>query len=210
MVAPDVQPLLIFPCNGNGIEALDCLGNTYELIGFVDDAVEKRGVNVQGYMVYSREALSDYSFARVLAVPGSPSSFRSRSEIVGGLHIAADRFATVIHPRATVSPLAHIGRNVLVMAGVVITSNAMIGDHVCILPNTVIHHDVVIGAWSLIGSSVTIAGGTVIGETCYIGSGSSVIHGVKLGNNCLVGLGSNVICSVRENARVAGNPAREI
>lgn len=210
MVASDVPPLLIFPCNGNGIEALDCLGDTHELIGFVDDAVEKQGVHVQGYPVFGREALSDYSSARVLAVPGSPSSFRSRSEIVGGLHIAADRFATVIHPRATVSPLAHIGRNVLVMAGVVITSNAMIGDHVCILPNTVIHHDVVIGEWSLIGSSVTIAGGTVVGETCYIGSGSSVIHGVKLGKNCLVGLGSNVICSVGENARVAGNPAREI
>ena len=24
------RPLLIFPCNGNGVEALDCLGGAYE------------------------------------------------------------------------------------------------------------------------------------------------------------------------------------
>lgn len=210
MVASDVQPLLIFPCNGNGIEALDCLDETYELIGFVDDAVEKRGTRVAGYPVFGREALTGHRAARVLAMPGSPSSYKSRPKIVKGLGVAADRFTTVIHPRATVSPLARIGRNVLIMAGVVITSNAVIGDHVCILPNTVVHHDAVVGPWSLIGSSVTIAGGTVIEENCYIGSGSSVIQGVKLREKCLVGLGANVIRNVAANARVAGNPAREI
>jgi len=210
MTSSDPQRLLIFPCNGNGIEALDCLDDTYEMIGFVDDAVEKQGTRVAGYPVFDREALTENPAARVLAVPGSPSSYQSRPTIIEGLPVAAGRFATVIHPRATVSSLARIGRNVLIMAGVVITSNAVIGDHVCILPNTVVHHDVFVGPWSLIGSGVTIAGGTVIEENCYIGSGSSVIHGVTLGKGCLVGLGSNVIRSALPNARTAGNPAREI
>lgn len=30
-----VHPLLIFPYNGNGIEALDCIGSGYQFIGFV-------------------------------------------------------------------------------------------------------------------------------------------------------------------------------
>ncbi len=210
MASSGAQPLLIFPCNGNGIEALDCLGETYEPIGFVDDAVEKRGTRVAGYPVFGREAFTEYPGACLLAVPGSPSSYKSRPTIIEGLPVAADRFATVVHPRATISSLARIGRNVLIMAGVVITSNAVIGDHVCILPNTVVHHDVVVGRWSLIGSGVTIAGSTVIGENCYIGSGSSIIHGVTLGDRCLVGLGSNLIRSVGKNARVAGNPAGEI
>ncbi|MCK7470637.1 MAG: hypothetical protein MZU95_07475 [Desulfomicrobium escambiense] len=29
--------LLIFPCNGNGLEALDCLGDAFRCIGFIDD-----------------------------------------------------------------------------------------------------------------------------------------------------------------------------
>ena len=33
----EAQPLLIFPYNGNGIEALDCIGSAYRFIGFVDD-----------------------------------------------------------------------------------------------------------------------------------------------------------------------------
>ena len=210
MTRSEAQRLLIFPCNGNGLEALDCLGDAFDMIGFVDDAVEKRGTRVAGYPVFGREAFAAYPSARVLAVPGSPSSYRSRPTVIEGLPVAADRFATVVHPRATVSPLARIGRNVLIMAGVVVTSNAVIGDHVCILPNTVVHHDVAVGPWSLIGSGVTIAGGTVIEENCYIGSGSSIIHGVTLGHECLVGLGSNVLRSITPNARIAGNPAREI
>jgi sugar O-acyltransferase (sialic acid O-acetyltransferase NeuD family) len=204
------QPLLIFPCNGNGVEALDCLGETHELIGFVDDAPEKQGSRAHGYPILGREALLQYPDARLLAVTGSPSSYTYRRQIIEGLNVSPDRFATVVHPMASVSRLAQIGRNVLIMAGAVITSNAVIGDHVCILPNTVIHHDVVVGAWSLIGSSVTIAGGSAIGENCYIGSGSSIIHGVRLGDRVLVGLGSNVIRNIPADVKVAGNPAREI
>lgn len=204
------QELLIFPCNGNALEALDCLGDSQRLIGFVDDAAEKQGHEAYGYPVFGREVLTRWHTTRVLAIPGSPFSYRSRREIIEGLHISADRFATVVHRSASVSKLARIGHNVLIMAGVVITSNAVIGDHVCILPNTVIHHDALIGAWSLIGSNASIAGGAVISTNCYIGGGSSIMNGVQVGEGSLVGLGSNVIRNVRAKSRVAGNPAKEI
>jgi len=206
----EAQPLLIFPYNGNGIEALDCIGSAYRFIGFVDDTPQKRGIDPNGYPVLDRDAFARFSDARVLAIPGSPSSYRTRKETIQGLGIAEERFARVIHPTARVSPLASIGYNVLIMAGVVITSNALIGSHVCILPNTVIHHDVVVGDWCLIGSNVTIAGSTIIEENCYIGSGSSIMNGLCVGGGALIGLGSNVISSVAAAARVVGNPAREI
>lgn len=204
------QPLLIFPYNGNGIEALDCIGSAYRFIGFVDDTPEKRGIDPNGYPVLDRDAFARFPDARVLAIPGSPTSYRYRKETIQGLGIAKERFASVIHPTASVSPLASIGCNVLIMAGVVITSNAIIGSHTCILPNTVIHHDVVVGDWALIGSNVTIAGNTVVEENCYIGSGSSVINGLLVGSGALIGLGSNVINNVAADTRIAGNPAHEI
>lgn len=204
------QPLLIFPCNGNGVEALDCLGERHRCIGFVDDTLSKQARPVHGYPVFGRAALAEHGSAQVLAVPGGPTSYRARRGLIEGLGLRADRFARVIHPSARVSPLAQLGRNVLVMAGVVITSNAVVGDHVCILPNTVIHHDVAVGTWTLLGSNVTLAGGAVIGDNCYVGSGSSVMNGVAVGDGALVGLGSNVTRSVPPEARVAGNPARAI
>ncbi len=206
----ELQPLLIFPCNGNAVESLICIGNTYRFIGFVDDTPEKRGVSLNGYPVLGREAFLQFPDARVLAVPGSPTSYRSRREIIQGLGIGEERFANVIHPSATVSPLASIGHNVLIMAGVVITSNAVIGSHVIVLPNTVIHHDVLVDSYSLIGSNVTVAGNTVIEENCYIGSGSSIMNGLRVGRGALIGLGSNVIRDVKANSRSVGNPAREI
>ena len=204
-----MQPLLIFPCNGNGLEALDCLGDAYELIGFVDDTPEKQGRDDRGFTVFDRSALTRCPDARVLAVPGGPRSFRSRRQVIERLGIDPDRFATVVHPAARVSPLARLGRNVLLMAGAVVTSNAVIGDHVCVLPNTVIHHDVNLGRWSLVGSGVTIAGGTRIGANCYVGSGSSIMNNLEIGEGALVGLGSTVIRNVAPGRTVAGNPARE-
>jgi sugar O-acyltransferase (sialic acid O-acetyltransferase NeuD family) len=203
-------PLLIFPYNGNGIEALDCLGDAYRLVGFVDDSPEKQGENPQGYRILSRNAFRDFPHALVLVVPGSPKTYGSRKQIIEGLGIGEKRFATVIHPCARVSPMAKVGVNVLIMAGVVVTSNAAIGDHVCILPNTVVHHDAAIGSWSLVGSNVTIAGGTTIGENCYVGSGTSIMNGIRVGNGALVGLGSNVIRDVPVGSKVAGNPARRL
>jgi sugar O-acyltransferase (sialic acid O-acetyltransferase NeuD family) len=204
------EPLLIFPCNGNGIEALDCLGDAYRCAGFVDDAPDKQGSTRCGHRVLTRGALVEQPDAAVLAVPGSPTSFRARRALIEGLGVDDKRFARVVHPAARVSPLAQVGHNVLIMAGVVVTSDAVIGNHVCILPNTVIHHGVVVGDHALVGSNVTVAGDAVIGENAYVGSGSRIMNGVRIGDGALVGLGSNVIRSVAPGTTVAGNPAEEL
>jgi sugar O-acyltransferase (sialic acid O-acetyltransferase NeuD family) len=203
-----LKKFVIFPFNGNGIEALDCVDNEkYEFIGFIDDDTSKRS---EEYPVHSRAFLEKYEELFVLAVPGSDTSFRKRKEIINSLRIPHDKFITVIHPNASIGKKVVIGYNCLIMAGVVVTSNAQISNHVCILPNTVIHHDTLVNEYTLIGSNVVIAGGATIGENCYIGSGSSVIHGIHVGSTSLVGLGSNVIKHVSPDSKVVGNPARDL
>lgn len=209
-VAGRSRPLLLFPCNGNAIEAIDALGDDWHCAGFVDDTPAKQAQARMGVPVYSRAAFEQAPDAAVLAVPGGPASFRTRRTLIESLGVDERRFAIVIHPSASISRHARIGRNVLIMAGVVITSNAVIGNHVCILPNSVIHHDSVVGDWSLIGSNVTVAGAVQIGENCYVASGSTLKNGLILGAGCLIGLGSNVISNVAPMATVVGNPARPL
>ena len=220
------QPeLLIFPRNGTGLEAVECITSSYRLAGFIDDGPGKLGsiqlelsssckpaepAGPQAIAVMSRTKLAEFPDAFVLAVPGSPSNFRNRVQAIESLGLPRDRFATVIHPTASVSPNAKIGRNVLLMAGVVVTANAVIEDHVCVLPGSVVHHDSVVGAYTLVGSRVTIAGGTTIGKNCYLGSGSSIINGIQIGDRALIGLGAVVIRAVEAGAVVAGNPAKPI
>jgi len=204
------QQLLIFPFNGNGLEAVDCIDpNQFEFIGFVDDTEEKRQ-QPNPWPVMDRTAFDRFPQARVLAVPGGPQSFPKRGEYISGLGIEHSRFVSVIHPGAHIGSSVSIGTNCLIMAGVVLTSNAKVGDHVCILPNTVVHHDSVVGDLTLIGSNVAIAGGTRIGRNCYIGSGTNIINGVEVGDRTLVGLGSNVTKNIPADSRVAGNPAKPI
>jgi len=207
---PVARPLLVFPYNGNGLEALDCLGDAFRLLAFVDDTPAKLGVSCHGHRVLTRQALADHPDAAVLAVPGSPKSYLQRRGVIEGLGVDPARWTRVIHPTARVSPLATIGHNVLIMAGVVVTSNAVIGDHVCILPNSVIHHDVHIGDWSLVGSGVCIAGRVRLGSNCYVGSGARLMNGIEIGANSLVGLGSVVVGDVPADWRVAGSPHRRL
>jgi sugar O-acyltransferase (sialic acid O-acetyltransferase NeuD family) len=206
-----VQDLLLFPCNGNAREALDCLGRDFRPIAFVDDDPAKIGANVHGVPVLTRAALDEFPSAMVLAVPGSPSSFSRRADAIGSLGIPVERFATVVHPRATVSAHARLGRNVLLMAGVVVTASAVIGDHVVVLPNAVIHHDACIGAFTLVGAGVLVAGSVDIGENCYVGSGCRFRNNLSVAPHTLVGLGSTVLHSIEEPGGVwIGTPARPL
>lgn len=202
------KKLIIFPFNGNGIEALDCINlNEYELVGFIDDDSSKKS---EQYNIYSREILEKHKELHVLAVPGSPTSFQKRKEVIESLNIDNSRYITAIHPKSSIGGNVKIGINCLVMAGAVLTSNACINDHVCILPNSVIHHDVTVGDYTLIGSNVVVAGGTTIGKGCYIGSGTNIINGISIGDAALIGLGGNVLDNVTGNAKMVGNPARNL
>jgi sugar O-acyltransferase (sialic acid O-acetyltransferase NeuD family) len=203
------KKLLIFPFNGNGIEALDCINyEDFDLVGFVDDDLQKKS---DQYDIYTREILEKYKEFYLLAVPGSAESYRKRKEIITSLGIKDfSRYITAIHPNASIGRNVKIGANCLIMAGVVITSNARINNHVCVLPNTVIHHDSVVNDYTLIGSNVVVAGGTTIGESCYIGSGTNIINGIKIGDLSLVGLGSNILKNVTSDAKMVGNPARDL
>jgi len=202
--------ILLFPFGGNSLEALDCLDEKYDVLGFVDDNPDKIGQNYLGYKIFNREAFFDYPNSKVLACVGSPKNFQKRKEIIEGLEIPLERYVNVIHPTAKISKYAQIGINCLIMAGVVITHNAQIGNNVIILPNSVIHHDTKIGDSTCIGSNVVIAGFCDIGESCYIGSGTNIINNTTIGEKTMIGLGTNVISSFNASKKIVGNPAREI
>lgn len=201
------KKLVLFPFNGNAIEALDCISSDeYEIVGFMDDDSNKKS---DIYALYTREILK-YKDVFLLAVPGGPLSYKKRKEIIESLNVTTARFVTIIHPSVALGRNVRIGYNSLIMAGVVLTSNVLIYNHVCILPNSVIHHDSTIGNYTLVGSNVVIAGSSIIGDNCYIGSGSNIINGITISDYSLIGLGSNVISNVEANSKVAGNPAKNI
>jgi sugar O-acyltransferase (sialic acid O-acetyltransferase NeuD family) len=201
--------LVVLGASGNAADAFEMLEASHEVIAFIDDAAQP-GRTFHGLPVLPRAGLARFPAAQVLCLIGSERTFRQRAEIIAGFGIAPERFATIVHPRASVSADAVLGRGVAVLAGVVIPSNARIGDHVLILPNTVVHHDAVVGECAIIGSNVVVAGGVEIGASAFVGSGATIKNGVAVGAASLIGMAANVVRSCPPGSVLVGNPARPL
>jgi sugar O-acyltransferase (sialic acid O-acetyltransferase NeuD family) len=209
--------LLLFPFGGNAREALMSVfavnerSKEWDILGFVDDDRNKRGMECCGIKVLGGgEVLKEIPDAYVLAVPGSPTNYRKRNEIIAGLALEQSRFATIIHPSVVRSPDSTVGYNTLIMPNVVISCGVRIGCHCVVLPNTVVSHDSVVDDYCCVGSNVTISGSVHIESGCYIGSGTKIREDISIGEGSLVGLGSNVISDIAPGVIAVGSPAREL
>ncbi len=211
------KKLVILGTAGSSVDILDLVEDVnsrsqsvrYECVGFLDDNPAMQGTTIRGIAVLgplsAARGLTDCWFVNGI---GSPNNHYRKEAILVKTGIPADRFVTIVHPSATVSKTATLGRGAVVFPSVTIASNASVGNHVIILSNSVINHDVSIGDYSCIASGVCISGGTTVGKAAYLGSNSSIIENLKVGDFSLVGMGSVVLDAVAENSVVVGNPAR--
>jgi sugar O-acyltransferase (sialic acid O-acetyltransferase NeuD family) len=180
----------------------------YECVAFLDDNRSLWGstlhdVRISGPLASARD-FEDCVFVNGI---GSPGNFRDRERIIGSLGLDRERFATIVHPSASVSRTARIGRGSAVLQHVTIASNVRIGDHVVILPNSVVSHDVQIGDYTCVAGAAAISGGVRVGRAAYVGTGAAIIGGVTLGDGSLIGMGSIVRHDVAPASIVVGNPA---
>jgi sugar O-acyltransferase (sialic acid O-acetyltransferase NeuD family) len=213
----DMKELIILGTGGNAVDILDTVRdinasrgtNTYKCLGFLDDNPQKQGQSINGIRVLgplrSADQYRDCLFVNGI---GNSRNFWKKPAILSQTGIPVERFATIVHPTASVSTMAKLGRGTVVFQNAVITSNAAIGDHVIILPNSIISHDAIIGDYTCIAGGACLSGGVQVGTACYIGSNSCIIENVVIGNECMVGMGSVVLKDVPANSTVVGNPAR--
>lgn len=214
---PIMKKLILFPFNGNAreaasvVEAINHHQETWQLLGFVDDDPKKHALHFGDYPVLGgREHLQRNKDAFVLAVPGRPETFMQRQALIASLKLEPERFASIIHPSASIGIGCTVGTNTLLMANTVLTANVSVGHSVVILPNTVIAHDSTLGDYCLVGANVSVSGGVTVGENCYLGSGARIIQEASIGERSLIGMGAVVIKNVAAGSVVAGNPARII
>ena len=124
--------------------------------------------------------------------------------------------------------LVHVGKNVNIEKGAMITSSMEIGDRSGVGINATMHGKVIIGNDVMMGPECIIytsnhafdrtdipmcqQGRTeekpvVIGNDVWIGGRVIILPGVHIGNGAIVGAGSVVTKDVPDYAIVAGNPA---
>ena len=182
--------------------AMNSVRMTYDLVGHLDDNPDLHGAVVDGVPVCGAvETVHDHAEAAVVVATGRPTDYFSRRRLVQRMDLPEDRFATIVHPAASLAQSASVGVGSVVLAGAVATATMAIGRHVAVMPGCVLTHDVVVHDYATLASGVLVAGSVTIEEGAYVGAGVRIREGLRIGAWSFVGMGALVTHDV-PNAEV--------
>jgi sugar O-acyltransferase (sialic acid O-acetyltransferase NeuD family) len=120
------------------------------------------------------------------------------------------QIASAVDRAAHVSPSAHIGTGVTLMAGAIINATARLGINVIVNTGAIVEHDCVIGDHVHLATGARLSGGVIVDEGAHIGLGAVVRQQIKIGRNAVVGAGAVVVKDVAPQTTVVGVPAKEL
>jgi sugar O-acyltransferase (sialic acid O-acetyltransferase NeuD family) len=155
-------------------------------------------------------SVKDHPLAKIIVSTGHPGFYFSRKRIVERLGLPPDRYATLIHPLASIGRSVEVGGGTVLLAGAVATAAVRIGAHVAVMPGAVFTHEDVVGDYATFGSGARLAGRVTVGVGAYIGSGALIRESRSIGPWALVGMGSVVLEDVPAAEVWAGVPARRL
>jgi sugar O-acyltransferase (sialic acid O-acetyltransferase NeuD family) len=215
--SPDRRQLLLVGAGGparaaaEAVRAANRVTPTWELAGFLDDDPSKHGSLIGGVTVIGNvDAVHEHPEAQVLLCPGRPDNYEIRRRLVERLKLDEERYATVVHPTASIGSTCKIGAGCVLLAHVALTADVAVGRHVVVMPQVVLTHDVRVDDFATLASGVRLGGSCHVASGAYVGSGVCVREGITIGAWALVGLGSVVTRDVPAGRLWYGTPARDV
>lgn len=119
-------------------------------------------------------------------------------------------FPSIISCKAHVGNNIQIGQGVVITQGCVLTCDINIGDHVFLNPNTTIGHDAVLGRYTTTAMGVHVSGHVKTGECIFFGVNSCTVEEISICSNVIVGAGAVVAKDIVDAGVYVGVPARMI
>jgi sugar O-acyltransferase (sialic acid O-acetyltransferase NeuD family) len=191
------------------VAAVNAVRPTWRLLGFLDDDPLLHGRRVDGVPVIGGTDLAQsLPDTRLVVCVGNPRSIDSRERVVRRLDVPSSRYATIVHPTASVAGSCSIGAGSVLLAQSVLTASVTVGSHVAVMPHVVLTHDVSVADFVTVASGVRFGGGVHVGRGAYLGAGALLREQVTVGAGSLVGMGSVVLQDVPAAQVWVGNPAR--
>jgi sugar O-acyltransferase (sialic acid O-acetyltransferase NeuD family) len=191
------------------VHALNDQKRTFRLLGFLDDNPALHGTVRGGVTILGGSSMvDDFPEVAVVVCVASPRDQMVRARVVERLGLPIHRYATVVHPSASIGPGCVVGPGSVLLAQTALTADVTVGVHVAVMPQTVLTHDDVVERYATIASGVRLGGTVRLGEGSYIGAGALVREGLTIGAGALVGMGSTVLHDVPAGEVWIGSPAR--
>jgi sugar O-acyltransferase (sialic acid O-acetyltransferase NeuD family) len=212
-----IEDLIIIGAGGSAgdivwmVEELNHVSPRWRLRGFLDDDPAKQDASVCGLPVLGPVAAAmDMPSARFVVGIAHYRRPLVRAEVVARLNLPRERFATLIHPSASISPRARVGVGSLIFHNVLVCHGASVGDHTYLSPYSLVSHDAVVEDNATMAPGASLCGGSRLGAGAYAGARCAIKDGITIGPGAVVGIGSIVIRDVAPHGIVAGNPARSV
>ena len=176
-----MQRLLIVGAGGHGRSVAEAVlaDDMFRLVGFVDDAAPELR-RVWDWPVFGTTFdLAPYRQHAEVAVVAIGNN-TLREELHSRLLVAGFVLATVLHPKAIVSPRAKIGAGSVVMAGAVVGTEAQLGSGVIVNCGAVVDHHCQVEDFGHLGVNAAMAGGSVLGHGAWMQAGVVLGYGAKV------------------------------
>jgi sugar O-acyltransferase (sialic acid O-acetyltransferase NeuD family) len=209
-----LRPLVLLGATGNAhdivdvVEAINARTPTWHVVGVLDDSRPPGTCHLGLPVLGPLEKASGMAGCAFINAIGSDRSFRQRPGLIARLGLSCERFATLVHPLASVSSRSSLGVGVCVNFGVSLAGGVSAGDHVYLGAGCIVGHDTVVGDHSVLAPAAVLSGFVHVGPACYIGTSAAVRGRVRIGEGALVGMGTVVLRDVDAETTVVGNPAR--
>ena len=187
------------------VEEINDDKRSFNLLGFLDDDMERVGREYIGYPVLGNlDAVARYPLAHFISGVGDPRVRKLTVEKVEQCH---PMWTNLVSPTVRLHKSNKVGSGVMIGRHTDLTVGNEIGNHVMLNIHVVIGHAVRIGDYSVVSPNACVNGEATIGRLCYIGA-NAFVRNVVVHDGATIGAGSVVTKDVAENTVVVGAPAR--
>lgn len=203
--------VVILGAGGHGKVALDILraAGEHRVTAFLDANESLAGSEVHGVSVLGNvNLLPKLKHQKIKGAFIAIGDNRVRESYAQLVLEAGLELINAVHPNATISPTASMGRNVMVAAGVVVCTDVRIGDSAILNTSSVIDHECEVGPAVHICPGAILAGRVKIGRGAFVGLGAQILPCLNVGDRAVIGAGATVIRDVPPAVTVVGTPAR--
>lgn len=186
--------LLVVGAGGHGrsvAEAAELTGQ-FEVVGFLDDSLPV-GEPVLGVAVLGPVASMDHHRATADQAIVAIGNSAVREKLMQQLAEASFEWATVVHPRAIVSPSAVLGAGSAVMAGAIVGTEARLGVGAIVNCGAVVDHHAKVEDYGHLGVNASMEGGTLLGRSAWMQAGSALGYCVHVPPAAVLALGQALI-----------------
>ncbi len=157
-----MENIIIIGASGHAKVITDIIekNGQYEIFGFLD-SFKKIGTNILGYQIIGDENHIPYLIEKegitkgIIAI-GDNWVRKEMFKKIKAINHSFD-FISAIHPSASISNYATIGRGVAVMAGTVINAEAQVGDFSIVNTNASLGHDSILEKYCSLSSVLLLA-----------------------------------------------------